>query len=667
MQLGFLAATALLLGLERRPLPRRRIRRSTPSSPRSRRSADSTTPRSRPTAAASAWSRKVADTDGRERLGAISVAERSDRGRLAASRPPPDGKPRRELEPVFSPDGRSIAFLSDAARPDQLQVYVALDRGRRRVAALTKVKGQLQELRWSPDGKSVVLPLRRGLGAGDRRARRAQARLRVPSRRTTTSSGSPSPTSRRATSAASRRPTSTSTTTTGRPTAEVLRRGGRRRLGHQQLLGRAALPRATAPSGSGALDLEAVAAARVSALLAGRPLDRRHPRHHERRGLQRRRRLARAGGARLAGGAPRNLTPGDAVVRRAASAWRSPSELLFAGHLDGGFGVAAIDPATGRLDDAYVPEPRSSPTSEPRAARTARRRDPRVLRGCPRRSGPAPFGAWKKLSSVNASAKRFWGEAKSLHWESDGATVQGWLLYPDAFDPRRERPVSDGRRRPRRSRRAPRRPPGRPAGRRRFLRRATSSFCRTRAAASVSARPSREGNVKDFGGGDLRDILTGVDAVLAQATPRIDPKRLGITGWSYGGYMTMWAVTQTDRFAAGRRGRRHRELAELLRPEQDRHLDAPLLRGLGLRRSEGLREVLADRVHQEGEDADPRPPRRARLRGPDAPGLRVLARAEGARRADAARDLHRRGPLDPQAREPARHRQAQRRLVRHST
>jgi len=54
--------------------------------------------------------------------------------------------------------------------------------------------------------------------------------------------------------------------------------------------------------------------------------------------------------------------------------------------------------------------------------------------------------------------------------------------------------------------------------------------------------------VKDFGGGDLRDILAGVDAVLARFP--VDPKRLGITGWSYGGYMTMWAVTQTERFRA---------------------------------------------------------------------------------------------------------------------
>ena len=55
-------------------------------------------------------------------------------------------------------------------------------------------------------------------------------------------------------------------------------------------------------------------------------------------------------------------------------------------------------------------------------------------------------------------------------------------------------------------------------------------------------------NVKDFGGGDLRDILAGVD-VATKKYP-IDPARLGVTGWSYGGYMTMWTVTQTNRFSA---------------------------------------------------------------------------------------------------------------------
>ena len=57
-----------------------------------------------------------------------------------------------------------------------------------------------------------------------------------------------------------------------------------------------------------------------------------------------------------------------------------------------------------------------------------------------------------------------------------------------------------------------------------------------------------QGNVKDFGGGDYRDIMAGVDAMVKQYP--IDAKRIGIRGHSYGGYMTMWAETQTQRFAA---------------------------------------------------------------------------------------------------------------------
>ena len=53
----------------------------------------------------------------------------------------------------------------------------------------------------------------------------------------------------------------------------------------------------------------------------------------------------------------------------------------------------------------------------------------------------------------------------------------------------------------------------------------------------------------DWGGNDYRDLMAGVDAALARA-PWIDPARLGVTGGSYGGYMTNWIVTQTDRFKA---------------------------------------------------------------------------------------------------------------------
>jgi dipeptidyl aminopeptidase/acylaminoacyl peptidase len=55
-------------------------------------------------------------------------------------------------------------------------------------------------------------------------------------------------------------------------------------------------------------------------------------------------------------------------------------------------------------------------------------------------------------------------------------------------------------------------------------------------------------NVKDFGRGDLRDVMAGVDTIIRRYP--VDGNRLGMKGWSYGGFMTMWTVTQTKRFRA---------------------------------------------------------------------------------------------------------------------
>lgn len=61
-------------------------------------------------------------------------------------------------------------------------------------------------------------------------------------------------------------------------------------------------------------------------------------------------------------------------------------------------------------------------------------------------------------------------------------------------------------------------------------------------------RTFRFANYSDWAGKDFEDILSGVDHVLTLGLA--DPNRLGIMGWSYGGYLTAWAITQTDRFKA---------------------------------------------------------------------------------------------------------------------
>jgi len=66
-------------------------------------------------------------------------------------------------------------------------------------------------------------------------------------------------------------------------------------------------------------------------------------------------------------------------------------------------------------------------------------------------------------------------------------------------------------------------------------------------------------NRYDWGGGDYKDVMAGVDFLIGQGIA--DPERLGIGGWSYGGYMAAWAITQTARFKASVSGAPMTDLA----------------------------------------------------------------------------------------------------------
>ena len=66
--------------------------------------------------------------------------------------------------------------------------------------------------------------------------------------------------------------------------------------------------------------------------------------------------------------------------------------------------------------------------------------------------------------------------------------------------------------------------------------------------SSGYGRAFRYANMRDWGGGDLRDALAGIDTLVARGV--VDGERLGVMGWSYGGYLTAFAITQTTRFRA---------------------------------------------------------------------------------------------------------------------
>ncbi len=280
-----------------------------------------------------------------------------------------------------------------------------------------------------------------------------------------------------------------------------------------------------------------------------------------------------------AGGPARDLTA-DRPTSAAWLAWTAGGALLVLEEIQGGMGLTRFAPA----GDAATPLWRRDATfSASRGPGLAVSRDgqvgaaivssfthpPEIWAGTldaasaasatlaataagavPTGDGDAPLGAgWRQVTHHNDAVQPVWGAARSLRWPSDlaaGAQAQGWLLAPPAAA------LQSGRRAPLVVLVHGGPSSAHQAGWPRVAGALASQgfyvlLPNPRGSYGMGEAFTR-GNVKDFGYGDLRDILAGVDAALAAAP--IDPQRLAIDGWSYGGYMTMWAITQTDRFRA---------------------------------------------------------------------------------------------------------------------
>ena len=250
------------------------------------------------------------------------------------------------------------------------------------------------------------------------------------------------------------------------------------------------------------------------------------------------------------GGDARDLTPG---MKASASSlqWASDSHSIFFSEIaDGQTGIASVDIDSGTVSTLYVAGERVGSGFGPGISLSRDGKIAGVVRQSfsnPPELWAGPIGNWKQVTHINSALHPAWGKAETLHWNTEIGQLQGWLLYPLHYDPEKKYGL-------------------------------IVSVHGGPAAANLQGWPTRwsyvdamsaddffvlfpnprgsygsgeaftSANVKDFGGGDFRDIMAGVDAAVA-AVP-VDPNRVGITGWSYGGYMSMWAVTQTDRFKA---------------------------------------------------------------------------------------------------------------------
>ena len=457
--------------------------------------------------------------------------------RITAAR---DGGDHEEDEPVFSPDGTRLAFLSDAEQTGQPQLYLA-DVASGAVRKLTQAGGHLERPRWSPDGKRLAVLYLEGaadalgpLGPSPRETGVIGSVVREQRISLLSSDGgalSPVSPEDLFVYEYDWSPDGTAFAATGAHgsgddnwwTAELFlipAAGGVARTLHHPAL------QICEPTWSP----DGTRVAFIEGLMSDFQVN---------------------GGDVLVvpatGGKARNVTPGM-HASAAQLSWTRQGGLAAVATVGGDTAFLRLDPdrpgtpatlwrgpeelnARWKTSAAFAAD-----GSTVAVARQTGLEPPEVWVGS--------IGRWTKRSRVNAALRSPAARIESLTWKSDRWDVQGWLYLPsdEAWPGKRPLVVSVH---------------GGPASAAKNEFEAKLLVLVSQGYAVLAPNPRgsfgqgeafTRANVKDLGHGDLRDILAGVDAAVR--TGRVDGTRVGIRGHSYGGYMAMFAVTQTRRFRA---------------------------------------------------------------------------------------------------------------------
>ena len=271
------------------------------------------------------------------------------------------------------------------------------------------------------------------------------------------------------------------------------------------------------------------------------------------------------------GGKPINHTPG----RKASASsffWFKPDQILMTEYASGGSAISELNLKDNSVHTiwkgsegvhAFGNFPNFALSSDATIAAAVRggyNTPPEVWAGTT--SPTAPWekniestkegtSQWRELTRNNAGLPMTWGKAESIEWTNEGFNIQGWLVPPAKIEANKKYPMVVLIHGGPSSLTTSEWPAG--FGMSRAIIAALSAngyyvlLSNPRGSYGQGEKFTRA-NVKDFGHGDLRDTMAGIDAAIKKYP--IDPNRLGVTGWSYGGFMTMWTVTQTNRFKA---------------------------------------------------------------------------------------------------------------------
>ncbi len=474
--------------------------------------------------------RTLPSGDVRRVTAAADLAGRSAEGAKA------DDQNHKEAGLAWSPDGRTLAFLSDAATPPQLQLFLFEVDGGAPPRRVTDVTGQMAHPLWSPDGRLIAMLFVAGStqetgalvaykpDAGVVGEAYEEQRIAIVDPRSGAVREVSPPNvyvydydwapDGRSFAAEAVEGSGTNNYWTAQLYVISAADGETRSVWKPAL--QIACPR-WSPDGQsiavihGIMSDEGVTGGDVYVVPAG-------------------------------GGTARNVTP-DLEGSARWLAWRANGRIVFDEYVDGRSALVAVSANGGaRSVLSTTPQQIASVSIAARADVSAG-----VVQSFQHAAEvyAGPPDLWTVQTQTNASIAPMWGDGRSLHWTSDKFRVQGWLLYPANYDPARRYPLVVSVH-------------GGPAS-------ANYPSWPTRWNAVLPSQgyfvllPNPRGsygggeaftraNVNDFGYGDLRDIDAGVVEAL-KAAP-IDPNRVGIIGWSYGGYMAMWAVTQTTRCKA---------------------------------------------------------------------------------------------------------------------